>query len=277
MTEQSRRSFLRHLSVGGAVVGGAVAGAAALTPTLLARPTAFAGPGRGVATPGMEYSVDLNMSAQTVGVLTSGLYQLLVFKVVQSAAPGGVPVLWGSIGGYSEVTRLSWTAHYYAFASTQQISRQSRLAGAGSMPIAPGQTLDVGPGAVGTVVDGGRSADTIRLRNTTVAPFSCGVAQPSPNGGPTMPLCAFPLSGRKQVSIKPLEKVALVFASGPPRPGSVVRSSVGPTVLVDLGRANAAELTYDIDAGWSWDGEFAEAVPSGAFAGSLVVGSPGGS
>ncbi|MEV8569409.1 twin-arginine translocation signal domain-containing protein [Streptomyces sp. NPDC051322] len=272
MTEQSRRSFLRQVSVGGAVVG-----AAAFVPGLPARPTpAHAGPRRdGAAAPGAAYGIDISMSAQTTGVLTAGLYQLLVFKAVQSAASGGAPTLWASIGNYSEETRLSWTEQYFAFASTQQDYREARSGGVAAMPIASGQTLAVGPGAVGTVVDSGGSPGSITVRNTTADPFTCGLAQPSPDGGPTMPLCAFPLRGKSPVAIKPLRKVALVFVAGPVRPGSVVRSPVGRTVLVDLTRAHSAELSYDINAGWSWKGAVAaETVANTSFTSRLVVAGP---
>ncbi|MEV6796195.1 twin-arginine translocation signal domain-containing protein [Streptomyces sp. NPDC051320] len=269
MTEQSRRSFLRQVSV-----GSVVAGAGALAPGLLARPTpAHAGTRRGrAAAPGTAYGIDISMSAQTTGVLTAGLYQLRMFKAVQSAAPGGVPTLWASIGNYSEETRLSWTEQYFAFASTQYDYRRARLGGVAAMPIASGQALDVGPGAVGTVVDSGGSPGAITFRNTTADPFTCGLAQPSPDGGPTMPLCAFPLRGSSPVAVKPLRKVALAFAAGPLWPGSVVRSPVGRTVLVDLTRAKSAELSYDINAGWSWKGAVvAETVATTAFTSRLVV------
>lgn len=167
MAEQSRRTFLRQVSA-----GGAVAGAAALVPALLgrgdgtaparpARPVPHAGPARSAphrfAAPGVRYAVRVNMPAGTVRQLTATGHRLLMFKAVQSEqSNGGLPVLWSSARTYTTRTELAWTEQYYAFVTAAETPEGARLAGVDLTRVSPGQTLDVGEGARATVIGGVR-------------------------------------------------------------------------------------------------------------------------
>ncbi|MFE2378728.1 hypothetical protein [Streptomyces sp. NPDC059398] len=299
MAEQSRRTFLRQVSAGGAVTG-----AAAFVPALLggahraasagtarqepARGTAQgpipnpgpARPARGAshrfAAPGVRYTVRVNMPAGTVGRLRSAGHRLLMFKAVQSEqSTGGLPVLWSSMSGYTARTELSWAEEYYAFVTTGEDPAGARLAGVDLTRVSLGQTLDVGPETRSTVVGGG-TPGAVTISDTTATPLSCGLAQPAPGGGAPVPVCALPLAGRGQNVILPLGQVVLAFAADPAAPGSVVKAAPGPAVQVDLDRMSPADLSYDAESGWSWDGDFAALVPRGGFVPALVHPAPGG-
>ncbi|MET9530760.1 MULTISPECIES: hypothetical protein [unclassified Streptomyces] len=289
MAEQSRRTFLRQVSA-----GGAVAGAAALVPALLSRaggaasprpapsvrPVPHAGPARTAAhrfaAPGVRYAVRVNMPAATVRQLTAAGHRLLMFKAVQSEqSTGGLPVLWSSTSTYTTRTELAWTEQYYAFVTAGETPAGARLAGVDLTRVAPGQTLDVGPGARGTVIGGG-TPGAVTISDTTAIPLSCGLAQPAPEGGAPVPVCSLPLAGQGQNVVFPIGQVVLAFAADAPAPGSVVESAPGPAVQVDLDRMSPADLSYDVDSGWSWDGDFAAVVPGGGFVPALVHPAPGG-
>ncbi|WP_405779181.1 hypothetical protein [Streptomyces sp. NBC_00859] len=277
MADQSRRTFLRQVSA-----GGAVAGAAALAPALLGGLDghASARPVRGgahrIAAPGVPYAVRVNMPAETVDQLSGAGYRLLMFKAVQSEeSAGGLPVLWHSTGSYSTRTELAWTEQYYAYATTGDASAVVAPRDADFTRVSPGQTLDVGPAARGALVVGG-TPGAITFSDTTATPFTCGLAQPAPGGGPVTPICALPLAGQGQDVVYPLGQVVLAFATDAPAVGSVVRSAPGPAIQVDLNLTNPADLSYDVDSGWSWDGAFAAVVPGGGFVGALVRPAPGG-
>ncbi|NDZ81461.1 twin-arginine translocation signal domain-containing protein [Streptomyces sp. SID10853] len=285
MAEQSRRTFLRQVSA-----GGAVAGAAALVPALLggadgtasakpARTAPHAGPARRAAhrfaAPGVRYEVRVNMPAATVDQLASTGHRLLMFKAVQSEqSAGGLPVLWSSTSTYRTRTELAWTEQYYAFVTPGETPEGARLAGVGLTRVAPGQTLDVGPGVRSTVIGGG-TPGAVTISDTTATPLSCGLAQPAPVGGAPVPVCALPLAGQGQTVVLPVGQVVLAFATGSPAPGSVVKTAPGPAVQVDLDRMSPADLSYDVESGWSWDGDFAAAVPGGGFVAALVHPAPG--
>ncbi|WP_327296641.1 twin-arginine translocation signal domain-containing protein [Streptomyces sp. NBC_01197] len=285
MAEQSRRTFLRQVSA-----GGAVAGAAALVPALLgrgdgtaparpARPVPHAGPARSAphrfAAPGVRYAVRVNMPAGTVRQLTATGHRLLMFKAVQSEqSNGGLPVLWSSARTYTTRTELAWTEQYYAFVTAAETPEGARLAGVDLTRVSPGQTLDVGEGARATVIGGG-TPGAVTISDTTAMPLSCGLAQPAPEGGGPVPVCALSLAGQGQNVVFPVGQVVLAFAAGPLEPGSVVKSAPGPAIQVDLDRMSPADLSYDVESGWSWDGDFAAVVPADGFVAALVHPAPG--
>ncbi|WP_328318314.1 twin-arginine translocation signal domain-containing protein [Streptomyces sp. NBC_00388] len=291
MAEQSRRTFLRQVSA-----GGAVAGAAALVPALLsgvdgaasARPARSAWPAGAagaagaagpaahrIAAPGVRYALRVNMPAGTVRQLTAAGRRLMVFKAVQSEQnTGGLPVLWASTDTYTTRTELAWTERYYAFVTARETPVGARLGGVEFIPVSPGQTFDVGPGARGTVIAGG-TPGAITISDTTAAPLSCGLAQPGPHGGLPVPVCSLPLAGQGQNVVFPLGQVVLAFATDRSEPGSVMETAPGPAVQIDLDRMNSADLSYDVESGWSWDGDFAAVVPGGGFVGALVHPAPG--
>lgn len=215
MAEQSRRTFLRQVSAGGAVVG-----AAALVPALLrraegavserparpARPVPHAGPARSAAhrfaAPGVRYAVRVNMPAGTVRQLTASGHRLLMFKAVQSEqSTGGLPVLWSSTSTYTTRTELAWTEQYYAFVTPGDTPDGARLAGVDLTRVSPGQTLDVGAGARSTVIGGG-TPGAVTISDTTATPLSCGLAQPAPAGAPRCRSvrCRWPDRGRTSSS-----------------------------------------------------------------------------
>lgn len=224
---------------------------------------------------GSPYSIDITMSAATVSALSTGRYKLFLFKAVESAVGGGAPTVWAATSRYSASTKINWTEQYYAYASMEEVQSGVNFYGSDTEQINLGQVLDVAENAIVSVSNGGTPIG-ITARNTTSTQFSCGLAQPSPlAGGNPSPICAFPLYGHNQDLIVPLQKVALVFAAAPYQQGTVIESSIGPAVLVDLTGTNSVNLGYDINRGWGWTGNVASNIPPDDFVQTLIVPSLG--
>jgi hypothetical protein len=219
---------------------------------------------------GSPYGIDVVMPPETVKALATGRYQLFMFKAVQSAVGGGMPTVWSATSRYSALTKINWTEQYYAYASTEEIRNGVNYLGSDTAKINLGQFLDVSDNAL-VGVSNGATPQGITARNLTTTPFTTGLAQPGPGTTEPAPVCAFPLFGKHQDLMIPLQKVALVFAAAPLQQGMVIESSIGPAVLVDLTLSNSATLQYDINKGWSWSGNIASHIPADQFVQTLIV------
>jgi hypothetical protein len=219
---------------------------------------------------GSPYSLDITMTPATVKALADGRYQLFMFKAVQSAVGGGKPTVWSATSRYSALTKVNWTEQYYAYASTQEIRNGVNFLGSDTAQINLGQYLDVAANALVSVSNGG-TPQGITSRNLTTTAFTTGLAQPGPGSTEPAPICAFPLYGKNLDLMIPLQKVALVFAAAPLQQGMVIESSIGPAVLVDLTLQNSATLAYDVNKGWSWNGNVASDIPADQFVQTLIV------
>lgn len=222
-------------------------------------------------TTGSSYAIDISMSDSTVNALVRSDYRLYLFKAVESAMGGGAPTVWAATSRYSATTKINWTEQYYAYASMEEVQNGVNFYGSDTEKIDLGQILEVHANALVSVANGGTPLG-ITVTNTTTTPFSCGLAQPSPlTGGEPSPICAFPLYGRHDDLIIPVQKVALVFMTKPYDHGTVIESSIGSAVLVDLTTRNSVELEYEINNGWSWTGNVAADIPKEKFRQTLVV------
>jgi hypothetical protein len=198
-----------------------------------------------------EYQVNITMSSNTVQQLLANNFYLYGFKAVQCTIGGGSPVVWFKTQNYSASTEVLWEEQYQAYTSNSQIIPNGQVIASFAADISLGQTLNVGPGGVGTVVSGGPST-AISLANTTSNPFTCGISQVQ--NGTANPLCAFPLFGNDLDVIAPIEKVLLMFSTNPVNTGTVIEQSYGPGILIDLTSDNLRNVNYDLNAGWSWGG-----------------------
>lgn len=225
---------------------------------------------RGTGTP---CSIDITMSATTVKALQGQNCRLYVFKAVQSLLMGGAPVVWAATSNYSLNTRINWTDQYYGLVSDRPVMRGMRLSGNGSQEVGLGQTF--------IIVDQNRAwvrrdgdPGLITAQNDSSTEVTFGLAQPDPvDGRQPSPICAFSLYARIRELVVPLRKVALAFAPASPDyfPGTVVTSSPGRAVLVDLTGTGSAALGYDVDNHWSWTGDTASDIPAADFTRTLIA------
>ena len=189
-----------------------------------------------------NYKVTISMSQDTVTQLTQQGQSLLGFKSVISDNTGGVPVVWFSTTTLGLNTYVKWTESYQAYTSSEQAIASGEIDASNPYDIDLGQTLHVdGSAGTGTVMSSG-TAGSIIITSTVDQAFTCGVSQKS--GGDFNPICAFPLNGNGTDTITPIEKVFLVFASGPVNTGTVIEKSAGPGLLIDLTDAGSRTVQY---------------------------------
>jgi hypothetical protein len=219
------------------------------------------------------HQVKITMTATTVTALVASKNYLYASLAVQSSDRAGRPLIWQQNQSYSTNTIISWDG-YQAYTSSNQILEQTVINVGFYADIAPGQVLSVGTGGTGTAGAGGPAGD-VSILNTTKTQFTCGLSRVDQEGS-FLPYCAFPLYGLNLQQITPLDKVLLTFSTEPLPPGTVIGSALGSlgvvrlasytsSLLVDLTRADERDVTYDLNAGWSWDGSsWAQLILAGA-------------
>lgn len=222
--------------------------------------------------------VQITMSVSTVQALTDNGSLLYGLKAVQSSSAAGRPLVWIT-QPYSTNTPVSWSTSVAAYTSFNPIKENEVISPGFSAAIQTGQTLNVAAGGVGTVVNGGPSAQ-ISIFNTTETSFTCGLAESS-GSQVSAPFCAFPLYGGNLQSFGPVEKILLMFSTDQLAPGTVIESTlssgpiaasiqlfaaISPGALIDMtGAASPVPVTFDINQGWSWGaGVNAVRVPANA-------------
>lgn len=206
---------------------------------------------------GSNYQVNITMSGDTVSKLGDNNFNLYGFKVVQ-ASSGGSPVVWFQTTDFALNTTVKWTESYQAYTSQSQIITNGTIVADASYPAEVGQTLTVsnnmGIGEVSNATGTGAMQAGISILNNTSHQFTCGISQQQPNGTFT-PICAFPLFGNNMDLIVPTEQIFLMFSSVPIVTSTVTEQAYGPGILINVTDPTTRSVSYDINSGWSWDGQ----------------------
>jgi hypothetical protein len=209
------------------------------------------------------------MSKETAEDLNASGYTLHAFQVVSTNDDGAMPTVWMSTKGYSLTTTLTWSDEIVAYSSTTAIAAGATVAVGFSVGIAPGQmlTIESGTGTGPVTADG--LQDAVGVLNSSGQRFTVGVSasgKVQENEQAVMPLCAAALHGQDLKLFELTSKVLFVVSGSLATPGTIVSRSSGPGVMLDFSGAPGGErsLTYDSDAGWSWnEAAWAYGVPPG--------------
>jgi len=200
-----------------------------------------------------SFTVNIQMSTETVESLMQGNFQLYGFKAVQTTMGGGAPLVWFSTQTFSTSTAVTWMEQYQAYTSSQAISGNVTIDASFSVGIGLDQTLSITDSTgTGTVSSGGVTS-AISIENSSGQEFTCGISQTVDGSSAPVPMCAFPLFGMGLDVIAPIEKVLLTFATQPLNTGSVIEQTFAPGFLIDLTGApnNTRSVSFDINQGWS--------------------------
>jgi hypothetical protein len=204
------------------------------------------------------------MSQDTVGLLFDNGFYLYGFKAVISPPKNSAPLVWFTYSQYSLNNALTWTEQYAAYTSTTAIVSGVTIVSSADYPMNLGQTLNVtGGSGIGNVTTNGISG-AISITNQTTSPLTTGISQQNPMGEFTS-MCAFPLFGNNTDVIAPIEQVALMFAKKKVNTGTVIYQAFSQGIFIDLTSDPEREVSYDINQGWSWNGQpWAQIIPSNA-------------
>lgn len=238
-----------------------------------------------------NYTVTVSMTSNTVNALLAEGSQLVTFAATQGTDKQALPLVWAVAASFGTTYTLSWTASYGAFASSTAVAAGAMIAPGGSPPtsaaIGLGQTFSVSAGPVGSVVTGGVPS-LITIGNTTSSPFSCGLEQMLNNA--LVPFCAYPLYGNNTQALMPLPIVVMFFTTAPLEVGEayspemamamminkpITADDTGPAVEINLSGQTTAEVSYDINNGWTWQqGQQAQTIQASAIVPTLIQPTP---
>jgi hypothetical protein len=204
-----------------------------------------------------QYSITLTIPQATVAQLVAGGYWLHGFKAVQSASPGGAPVVWFATQNFLESNLLTWSEQYEAYlAESTPLGPNVQINASTSCPI--GLQEQVTASAVGLGTPEASTSQGISIINGSTIPFTCGLMlqQPSGLGGsgsnsPT-PLCAFSLPPTMTDEMLPLEQVVLLFATEETPSGTVLEQSQSWAVAITFTTSNSMSVTYDLSQQGGW-------------------------
>ncbi|MFE6690981.1 hypothetical protein ACFVFQ_31485 [Streptomyces sp. NPDC057743] len=146
---------------------------------------------------------------------------------------------------------VQWNAQYQAFTSSSKIIPDGQITASASYEIELEQRLDVtNPAGTGDVYDDANLPGQIGVNNKLQQYFTCGISQKSNQTAAAVPMCAFPLNGDFLDTFQPVEQILLFFAVKNVNLGTVVASSYGPGMLIDISGVSERDVTFDINAGW---------------------------
>lgn len=211
------------------------------------------------------------MADETVATLTRLKYSLYGFKAVKTANAGS-PLVWFQTNIFGHNTDLSWNEQYKAYTSQTEIREGVTITGTTSYPIELGQTLEVtGDNGTGRV-DRKGNPNAIHIHNQTAKRFTSGISQVPSGSKDAAPMCAFDIFGDFTNSMTPVAKVLFLFASTGTNTGTVIFSSYGPGILIDLSGATYRQVNYALDSGWTWGGgTWAEKISTGISIGPKLI------
>lgn len=208
-----------------------------------------------------EYSVEIDMSADTIASLKGAGYSLYGFKAVKSTIQGGVPLVWFTTKNYLPTTQVQWEEQYQAYISTTTIAPNTKIIASNSASIDLNQTMQVDQsGNVNVVGDGTQNA--ISILNQGNIPYTCGISQEQ--DGQFNPMCAFPLFGNMLDVVMPIEQVLFMFATNQVNTGTVIYRAYSQGILIDLTGTTSRKVDFDINKGWTASGAWGTQIQANA-------------
>jgi hypothetical protein len=195
-----------------------------------------------------NYTIDLQMSSETVHGLKVAGYSLFAFKAVRTAA-AAKPTVWFSTNTYETDSKLSWQENYEGYNSSTAVVPGGTIKVANSEPFDIDETMTIAADGTISVVSGGLG-HAMAVVNLADSPYTTGISQEDPNGH-YAPLCAFSLNGGGMtVTFTPVEKVLLMFATSTIDTGAVIEQAFSQGALIDLTGVSSRSVSYALNTGW---------------------------
>lgn len=240
-----------------------------------------------------DFSINIQMSSETVKHLKENDFQLLGFKAVKVSGKLRVPLVWFATDQYLVNTTISWSGDYQTYISSQldlvpdQVIKPCPLRAltdkdmisfrmvkahvkafaiwaCSSESIKLGENMIVDQYGNTTVEKSRWNNGLISIINNSSSQWTCGISQAISNSSEFYPLLTFSLyGGGNQCVLIPINKVALMFAPSSVKTGTVVTQSFASAIVVDLVDEQERNIIYDLNNGWSpIDKNWAVVIPS---------------
>lgn len=225
-----------------------------------------------------SYSVNVGLSPNALNYLVKGGYNLYGFKAVGGGVQGGQPVVWfiENSQQLAEANTIKWEEKYSVYDSTTTISDQVTITASNTASIDLGQLGTISSvDKIITVTNGTQPTLIEIVDNYTPNVLTVGMCQSVNNV--VNPLCAFPLAGNFAMTLQPIEKIVLFFATNQLNTGTVVMQSLSSAILIDMtGQTKPLSVSYDLTSGWGGNtlGIFTQ-IPSGTALNNYLLPSVG--
>lgn len=212
---------------------------------------------------GTSYQITITLNDATLNALMNGGFSLCTMKATATTAGGGQPLAWQVTKQFATSMSVQWTSAC-AVATIQYLDDIISVV---SAPIDYGQLFDL---STQKTAGGGLPA-AMSILNPTPAQYVSGLC--SEAGGSYAPTASFPLFGNMMNAFAPIERVLLMFTAYPAQAGKPILRAYSQGLLVDLTSATSRAVSYDINDGWSWEGQqpWAQSVAPNTFLTPLLI------
>lgn len=183
----------------------------------------------------MSSEIRITLDDATSAALRTQGYVLYVLQAFETSTAQGQALVWFELPNPEGVVRISFLPPEQAYI------------GMSVADVKLGDIVTLGEDDNITSSTGGNPRG-VTFRNTTKDPQTAGLAI----GGPEpIPVSAVPLDGLSEDIIEPLNMLLLTFSTAGVKPGGTLRQSEMQSLLYKLS-VPTAEVTFDINAGWSF-------------------------
>ncbi|WP_428231396.1 hypothetical protein [Flavobacterium sp.] len=223
----------------------------------------------------MKNALIINFSQETVEALNKENYTLCCFLACKSENTSAfTPLCWSVTKSFLKSVVIEWEYNLSAYLSTSEItdnkiiyipqpefakttsrSRSRSIMGTNYRIAVQQRMLIKNYGEV--IVDAENAFETVLIQNDSTTEYTTGLCIYSNNDDQYYGNCAFKTYGGHTIKVAPANKAFLMVSSKDIQNSTVILKSENPGMLIDFTTSNdnSRTVTYDINNGWSSDGQ----------------------
>jgi hypothetical protein len=223
-----------------------------------------------------DHTVSISLDQTTIDALCASNYYLYGFIGVKSSDLSGLPSVWWSTQDFFKTLTITWALDkiWVFTSSAKSIEPGDQIQIGNKVPISRDQTFIVNnPGGAGKIKNGSSPSGVIDITNSTKTPYNCGITIETPNNQSVdNPIVELPLYGNSMQALVPLAKILLMFSTKKLQLGTLVKTSSGPCIFIDMTSNSKVNVWYDINGGWTWDNQsWASSIAANQDISSVVI------
>jgi hypothetical protein len=199
-----------------------------------------------------NYTLEIKIDDVTLSQLKLDKMNLFIFKSVETSAPDGKALVWQRYPFDQLGTNITfkWEILYQAFFTSEDIDTTTEYSAVTVKDIETKQCMNIHEDTTYDVTNDG-TANNISIYNQNKNNrYTCGISQK--NNDTIVPMCAFALPINSMDVIRPIEKIALMFASDTIKTATVYERTKGDCIVVDMTNNNSRTVNYNKNV-WTAD------------------------